>query len=814
MLLYRHRITTLLQALLMLFAFASCVDDDFTGCAPNSADKTELYMTFQVVQTSDWSQTRAAVKDSASAETGDFVHGSELEHKVGTEGNFVIFFKEDETLHSIELIELAVGHKDNPGHKPETDLTNYIEARYRTKFYVTEDNMPKWCLMVLNGKQLYSKLKDWEQDFATGKSEKPLTMENVLKYAWDESAEDKDPKTIGLDDKGLFIMTNSTYVKDGEVYTAAKIEDENISHMPPEIEEKSVPLHIHIERMTAKFSFVNEHKNEHLDIPIVSKPQETEDGHPSDSEAEGETSVPLPESDPDLVFYPAIDHGLDPLIFFEGLSDDGSIIYVAAHNWRIRVTGWGINALETKNHLFKQIKPDSYWDDYAWNDPSYYRSYWSEDPHYGDRDKDDKELLYPWQYRDAVDRESVNGFHYYNNTPYFNDNNTNPGWSPLKNYSYDYFVNQTYPLNPKDNGERINNFDRVVYTPENTYGNLKQNLDSRINLLAGTHLIVCAQLEVDLNDNGNYVVQDWYRDRSGIFYKSERDCFVSFAHSLNQLLRSQESMKYPLYDWSHGGYIFYDIKDWIAKPNKGDDVKGGMKYMLYNDGYYKVYFTDIYLAKLVDDKEKPEGYMTPEQFTTTFGQMKAANILYGDGKLLPWFEDEKNNLLLKIKTCSVSEDGTIVDRGSNDLYIYEKDDDSKLASNGLVAEITPGKERDAKYGGPAATEDDIKSLLYNWVGPVDHFNQGKMYYAAPVLHNGANKVADKMKPEQDVLGDYGVVRNNWYQFNLKDIINIGTPVSAPDEPIVPNNVNIDDVINFKVKIIDWHSFQWDVPVLE
>lgn len=774
MLFNRHHIRAFWQALLVLLAFASCINDDFaddTTCV--DSDDTPWYLGLQLQFDASELSTRA------TGDTND-PEGTHGEHEIGEVGNYAILFDDKENLFGVYPLTMSlpdVGHNDY-----ESDVTKEGDYLRLLHVYRRKNKLPESCLVVLNASdELCKKLEEYDRKRFEAK------LSDVLEEVWKDN---NNPKNIGFADSEhkYFTMTNSIYLDDTEKKDVVSIKNKIYPTIQEALQNRTK---VYVERMVAKFSITNEHKNEHTD-----KYQEDD------------------KTDPDLVFYPAIDHGLDPLIFFEGLSEDGKIIYVATHNWRIRVTGWGINALETQNNLFKKIQTDGgYFND--WYAEEYFRSYWSEDPHYGDKDKDGKPLIYPWQYRDAVDRESVNGFHYYNNTSYFKFKD--PGYSSLKNYSYGYFVNQTYPKKEDSEGIKIiDNFNRVVYAPENTYGDLTQNLDSRINLLAGTHLIVCAQLEVDLNDNGKYVVQDWYRDRSGIFYKSERDCFVSFAHSLNQLLRSQESMKYPLYDWIHRGYKFGKTKkDWIAKPNRGDDVeKRGMKYMLYYDSEVlpDTYLTDTYLAKLVDDKEKPEGYMTPEQFTERFGQMKAANILYGDGKLLPWFEDNANKLLLTIKTCSVNENGEFVDRGSDDLYIYEKDDDSKQASNGLVAEIVPGKKRSAEYDGPNATDDDIKSLLYDWVGPVDHFNQGKMYYAAPVLHNGANK------PEKDrsqkTLGDYGVVRNNWYQFNLKDIINIGTPVSAPDEPIVPNNVNIDDVINFTVKIIGWHSFQWDVPVLE
>ena len=106
----------------------------------------------------------------------------------------------------------------------------------------------------------------------------------------------------------------------------------------------------------------------------------------------------------------------------------------------------------------------------------------------------------------------------------------------------------------------------------------------------------------------------------------------------------------------------------------------------------------------------------------------------------------------------------------------------------------------------------VKSLLYEWLGALDHFSDGKMYYSAPVLHNGAGK--SEKERNKYVLGDYGVVRNNWYKFNLSTITGMGTSVDNPGDPIVPNRVDINDVINVKISILDWCLQGTDAPILQ
>ena len=92
-----------------------------------------------------------------------------------------------------------------------------------------------------------------------------------------------------------------------------------------------------------------------------------------------------------------------------------------------------------------------------------------------------------------------------------------------------------------------------------------------------------------------------------------------------------------------------------------------------------------------------------------------------------------------------------------------------------------------------------KSMLYEWLGVVDHFQGGRMYYAAPV---------ENVKNTQK---NYGVIRNTWYQVSLADITGIGYPVDDPTEPIVPNKTTQQNKMTFNVEILGWHTVEKDLP---
>ena len=680
MLLRRQHITLFLQSLLILLACVSCTSDDVADSNVSKPTDTSGTPGYLTFQVLFDKETGT---NRALGESEHFVQDNE--HGLGGGSKLLLFDGNDKFLEMLDLPLTDTEEKDD-----------YIEVRYTTQLTQLDNDSIQWpsgCLLVLNpSEQAQAELDKLNEGDA---------MSQALNIVCEES----DPRNIGYSNanRQYYTMTNTIYVDGkGDLVTAAKIDPSKITTNP---NDSNNIMTIRVERMVAKCTF-------HL------------------------------QNDSSLIYTP---QGVDPLVFFDGISEDGHIQYASVKNWRVKVTGWGINGLETKNNLFKRITPNAayFGNGMDWNDTTYYRAYWSEDPHYGGVEK------YPWQYRFAVDNEATN-FDYYMREQ-----------SPLQNYSYNNFVGQT-------EDEEDEGFDRIVYVPENTYGSevINQDLDSRTNMLAGTHLIVCAELQIEDEEAADgYSTINLYRDRNNIYYKSEKDCFVSLVHSFNYTLSSNEAMKFYYYDWEKGG----DKKSLLAKPDK--------TCMLY---YKDEPLTNQRLADIYNK-------MDSATFTELYRPMVEAIVMHGDGKILPWFEDEDGTPLLSIKPLPlITEQDTI------------------KSKDGLGYDIIPGKtvRSEADY-------NDIKSIFYEWLGAIDHFNQGKMYYPAPILHHGADYPE---KASQKRLGDYGVVRNSWYKFNVKDIRGIGTPVDKPDDPIVPDRVEANDIIHVMINIIGWHEFNADVPL--
>lgn len=104
------------------------------------------------------------------------------------------------------------------------------------------------------------------------------------------------------------------------------------------------------------------------------------------------------------------------------------------------------------------------------------------------------------------------------------------------------------------------------------------------------------------------------------------------------------------------------------------------------------------------------------------------------------------------------------------------------------------------------TDGQLVSLVYNYSQPAKHFNQGMMYYAIPVQHlkgvsKGSRVEIDKNNSYD--LGQFGVVRNHWYRFNVKSVSGFGIPVDDPDQPIIPSPED-DYYVAFEIVILPWH----------
>ena len=790
---------TLLLALMVSGMLTSCIFDDFVDADFSEAEGKTLYLSINVKSDSDIALTRADNEPKVPDANG-MLDGDWPEHL--TTDHIAIFFNENEakepgSLYAITTLGLPATHEDFNDDKP-----NQKEANYIAVFRVTEEDkkrienkeidLPKYCLVILNSsneikKQLEKYKNDPKADYNT-----------IVKEIWESNDE---PEEIGFNGK-RFTMTNSVYVKDGKVHAAQKFSLDKFFDTPDEA-KKQPAVTIYVERMVAKFTFGINSNN-----PMTRSA--TDDGN-------DDSNIMWPQN--------SDKEAAAPLVFFDKINNDNAMpdetntLYKALP-WRVNITGWGINAQEKDSYIFKNIKADG---DYFgnsiddWNAEGYFRSYWSEDPHY---DKDEKGITwtYPLQYRKALDNKELDNY-----TQNEEDAGDKEKKNKLKNYCYNDFIK--------------NGIGKEIYAPENTYDpdlyKKGQNayLDDRTGVLAGTHLLVCAEVQIKKGDDEKYEApKDLYRDRQGIYYESKEQFFRMFVHSINSLLKSQRTMDFVLYDWEKGGHIEVDYTEKILDddgeeievPNETHELTAKPKNLSETQEYQLYYYDpnneELKKLGLMDEDGYMEmtgatidGLIKEDQFDKIIN-LSSAMIENGDGKILPWFDNDK------LVICT-TKDHTKLDIYTRDEVVpfYKRDKDGKL----IIDEKT-GKPIQLGYESKDGTDvtesvlndydNCIKSLLYEWFGPIDHFDHGRMYYATPISHKGGSM--KQYDAEKEEMGDYGVVRNCWYDFTLTGINRIGTPVDNPDEPIVPGLVDIKDVINTKVEfeIIRWHEENTTAPL--
>lgn len=716
------RTNLLLIGSLLAVGTTSCVmdnfdDDTLSGRKPYTGEKLapgKYRVAFDIGQVG---LTRSIPGD------GQIVDGDHGEHDIGAAGNFALFL--DESGEILSVNELFGTHKEHP--------EDYIEGRYISDIIVDPDSLkvPKKCVVLLNALPFKNSIKESKGENISG----------IFGARWFQhyDADGIETDTVGRNDNGRFLMANSirfdldtlgnVFLNDAQPVPREVIQDALVDSI-----DSTRVITVKVERMVAKATLAYQDKDGSI--------------------------VPL---DFDHVFGPDVEF----VNMFTGFDKQGMHQFKVV-KYRVRCTGWGMNALEKEGSLFKNLGEGASYSD-QWNDPRRYRYHWAEDAHYRENAPGGKENLpapYPWQYRDAINRSHID--HY----------SSRGMGNTLKNYSYDDFV-------------RMNYFEKEIYFPENTFDKeaLDPELDNQANIYAGTHFIMTAILETafDAKDPEKATDEDFtkwtpdertiYRDRIGNIYREQADAYKSLIVSFNYALQSQPEMKYPWYDWDGHG----DGDDtWVAAS--------GSKYALY----YKIKdegpLNEQYLKITVPNLEGEYAHL----INTTLVE---ANIRKGDGQRMILDKNFmildtlqlKNNVYDPMKIYKVTDWEYVknynrnIGKGQTPLDI-----DDYLESQGRL-------ETDRHF----ATTNDVLSIMFDWIGPIDHFNQGKMYYFHPI---------------ELEKGTYGVVRNNWYQFVLTGIHHLGTSVDNPSDPIVPNAVDENDqAIDIKGRILDWHRVDQSVP---
>lgn len=546
---------------------------------------------------------------------------------------------------------------------------------------------------IVGRNELKEVLQQLEECYVILNTDIPLS--DMITYTKDDLLKMRVSSPFFIDSKGAryFTMSNSVYVDGGIKKIDTSVDTDKIFSSYQETMEQAwkgnAAVKAYVERLAAKFSL-------RFEDDLLNAPDAVRDFVPKDNK----------------------------MILFTGLSAGDVPYYQDAdpatripYTYQVRVVGWGMNALEQESYLFRNFNAGSnYFSN--WYSPSYKRAYWSEDRNYGKN-------TYPWQYRKVIDNSGI---------PVYSGSN-----NILRNYSYN---------------ELNNGFATVFqYTPENTFDfsdkDFSKALNNRPEFLAGTHIIVCAEMLSNIEDPNRWAPHELYRDRNGSYYKNEVDCAKALVSSFNNALKSHSYLKFTYWDWS----------------------KGGEEYKLFvsTKGEYALYFNN----------RKLDAQYVEELYKQGVSLMSEAEFKGSDGKRILWHDAM-----------------TIKDDKGNTLHSYSN-----------IDEVNPGNN---DYLRPS-TVNDMKSVIFENVGAVDHFKDGKMYYAIPIgyVQNPAYTPSGT-QPQYSV---YGVVRNSTYDIVITGISGLGTSVDDPDQPIIPNTVSSQDHLFIGFKIIEWHPIENTVPGL-
>lgn len=440
--------------------------------------------------------------------------------------------------------------------------------------------------------------------------------------------------------------------------------------------------------------------------------------------------------------YLAISGNATTVPLFKGTSTSGNYEFSTIPvSWSVEVVGFGMNALEPSEKLYKQVDPGKNYFE-GWHNSSKKRSYWSEDPHYS---IECGKAHYPHQYRRALETDTIRAYQKEGDKGITTSNDLM--W--LNYFSYNQLKN---------------NLSKTLYSLENTYQDLDdipfnekynrymaEGLGPYNYYSAGTHFILTCVLHLD-----NQSARDLYRDEDDVFYDSKADLLTAKLTLLNyrDLIGGSSDIRILNVDWEKG----LGFKEASSIDEKEDDEK--------------------------DDNEKKED--------TTNSDLKV--IKWGTEAKLH-IQDPSSNEYREAEISDLDLVPAMIAGGDGKVMIAPKSDRRDRFSLYYQGQgDTDPKEYPISY-------NDLVSLFHKTMGAFDFFNKGMMYYCAPVTHTVDQIRPDSWK----TVGHVGAVRNNWYKINVKGVRAPGHSVAVADQPIIPMLDTKRDYLTGQMILFRWHE---------
>ncbi len=479
----------------------------------------------------------------------------------------------------------------------------------------------------------------------------------------------------------------------------------------------------------------------------------------------------------------------------------------------VDLLGFGVNGVARDAYVLKNIDDNSNWSNlsFVWNDADDYRCYWGESPNYGD-----KETIYPTSSlgNGDIDEEEVES--------------SSGRKAGLNEYlRYTSLDDSGYRVGNDLYGQpRVNDFGSAIYCGENTntVGDNGVIADATSNAL--TNILVKAQ--VMTKDDDELVPLDLVEYHGG-YYTAEDFCntvvdevvdydFTIVVDEVIDALKNSDTFSTVasyLDDLKAAiitDYIYCTpaVDNHIITSTNAPDINmnhyfRGDMLSLYNayDGNVKVFYNGA----------QPY-WGTPDEGFTAVGtdiisKYPSSDIVYGGENLDDyefWFHIDSAELGT-LERFGLTELGILyqIPRGSGDYF---------MAIDNNISFNTVATGDDAYSGGHTYTlrnfflrtitvEADGIDSKFGSIYP-NYFKDGLMYYHVPIEHLGTT-TGDNI-----VEGQYGVVRNHWYDANITYIQSLGRGIADETEVIVPQK-DIDlYYLGADINILSWKMVGQDV----
>lgn len=152
-------------------------------------------------------------------------------------------------------------------------------------------------------------------------------------------------------------------------------------------------------------------------------------------------------------------------------------------------------------------------------------------------------------------------------------------------------------------------------------------------------------------------------------------------------------------------------------------------------------------------------------------------------------------------------------------FVYLPGENSSNPASVRFMQLADGKDYTDYYiYGQVATSAEALNQALDDIAPARYYAQKQAFFYIPLRHYYAQSTGlnVNMIDLKDVVeGNYGIVRNNWYELTVNKIEGLGTAVGDPGEPgdtPIPDPKDDRYQIDATIKVLQWHMRRQSVDL--